>query len=386
MPQHKKIPTNNPVPYCNIFRPILETQKMRLEEVSLLECRRTHEIKLRSMRSKENDNLYAVFMPVISQMPQFIRKWLKTFMLTHESIMTEKGRSYLSTKKLLYTQWFEAVDDGRKGDVLALYSLSLLTEVHTFVHLHNNQFWSTLKKAPDNHADAIKMCARHLLYLGRGLFVKLSVRQEPLELCPNKNPDIPSIKSGELTLLEQEEYDDILGTTQVYIKTKQQASASTGSAKDLHWVSAELNLTPTTAPLDLSLPTPATTKPGSNPYLPLDLSTHASKTLTLTRLGQMQKVQLSPPVKQNRSVEKSDKLNWKAYVKLTKINLQLGESINLSKKKTDELQSTIPTPSVTLSDIEKATKTKPDVNDSDSSTIIYSWASTPVLFVNDPTD
>ena len=39
-----------------------------------------------------------------------------------------------------------------------------------------------------------------------------------------------------------------------------------------------------------------------------------------------------------------------------------------------------------LSDIEKATKTKPDVNDSNSSTIIYSWASTPVPLVNDPMD
>ena len=116
MPRCKKIPTNNPVPYCDIVRPILETQKMCREEVSVLECRQTHEIKPRSVRNKENDNLYAIFVPLISQMPQFIRKWLKTFMLTHESIMTEKGRFYLSTKKLLYTQWLEAVDDGRKGD------------------------------------------------------------------------------------------------------------------------------------------------------------------------------------------------------------------------------------------------------------------------------
>ena len=209
-----------------------------------------HEIKLRSVRNKENDNLYAIFAPLISQTPQFIRKWLKTFMLTHESIMMEKGRFYLSTKKLSYTQWLEAVDDGHKGDVLALYSLSVLTEVHTFVHLHNNQFWITLKKAPDNHGDAIKMCAKHLLYLGRSLFVQLSARQEPLELCPNKNPNIPSIKGGELTPLEQEEYDNILGTSQVYTKTKRQASTSAGPAKDLHWVSTELN--PTTAPLDLS--------------------------------------------------------------------------------------------------------------------------------------
>ena len=230
------------------------------------------------------------------------------------------------------------------------------------------------------------MCAKHLLYLGRGLFVELSVTQEPFKLCPNKNPYIPSIKGGELTLLEQEEYDDILGTSQVHIKTKQQASASAGSAKDLHQVSAELNPTPTTAPLDLSLPTPAIAKPSSNSYLPLDLSTHTSETSTLTCSGQTQRVQLSPPVKQNRSVEKSDKLNRKAYMKLTKINLQPGESINLSKKKTDKLESTIPTPGVTLSDIEKATKTKPDVNDSDSGTIIYSWASTPVLFVSDPMD
>ena len=48
----------------------------------------------------------------------------------------------------------EAITDGRKGDVLALYGLSLLTDTtdtHMYVHLHDGQMWMTLKNVPDTH-------------------------------------------------------------------------------------------------------------------------------------------------------------------------------------------------------------------------------------------
>ena len=47
--------------------------------------------------------------------------------------------------------WMEAIDEGRKGDVLTLYGLSLLMDVLTYIHLHNGKFWSTLKNVPSSH-------------------------------------------------------------------------------------------------------------------------------------------------------------------------------------------------------------------------------------------
>ena len=129
-------------------------------------------------------------------------------MLSHEPIMTEKGKFYLGTKKLSFSQWLEAIDDGHKGHVLALYGLNVLTNVHTYVHLHNNQFWSTLKHTLDTHQETIKMCTKHLLYLGHGLFVELSPRKEPLKILPNQDPNVQSLVIGELTPLEQSEYHD----------------------------------------------------------------------------------------------------------------------------------------------------------------------------------
>ena len=94
-----KIPTKHPVPYCDIVRPILETQRIQREEISTLVCRDTHVIKTRSMKHRENDNLHAIFATLISQSPQFIRNWLKSFMLLHKNIMLlEKGKFYLDSK------------------------------------------------------------------------------------------------------------------------------------------------------------------------------------------------------------------------------------------------------------------------------------------------
>ena len=90
--------------------------------------------------------------------------------------MLEKGKFYLDSKKLSYKQWLEAIEDGHKGDVLVLYGLSILTEVHTYIHLHDNQFWCTLKRVPESHSEILNMCAKHLLYLGHGMFIELTTR------------------------------------------------------------------------------------------------------------------------------------------------------------------------------------------------------------------
>ena len=96
----------------------------------------------------------------------FMRNWLKSFMVLHHRVMLEKGKFYLNTKKLQFDQWLSAVENGCKGDVLTLYGLSVMTNTHTYVHLHNNQYWCSVKNPPGTHTDVIAMCTKHLLYLG----------------------------------------------------------------------------------------------------------------------------------------------------------------------------------------------------------------------------
>ena len=47
--------------------------------------------------------------------------------------------------------WLEAVKEGRKGDILALYCLSLLLDIHTAVHLHNGGMWTSLQVVLEDH-------------------------------------------------------------------------------------------------------------------------------------------------------------------------------------------------------------------------------------------
>ena len=76
-------------------------------------------------------------------------------MKSHKSYFEKCGQFYLSTKGLNFDTWVEATDEGCKGDVLTLYGLSLLTDVHTYIHLHNSQFWSALKNVPSTHEETL---------------------------------------------------------------------------------------------------------------------------------------------------------------------------------------------------------------------------------------
>ena len=101
--------------------------------------------------------------------------------------------------------WLEAIKEGRKGDILALYCLSLLLDIHTAVHLHNGGTWTTLQVVPDDHDSVMLHCHMHLAYLGMGIFVELVRRETPLTILPDAatgRPDIKSIVVGEVTLMK----------------------------------------------------------------------------------------------------------------------------------------------------------------------------------------
>ena len=100
-------------------------------------------------------------------------------MLIYRGYFEERGDFYLKTKDMSFDIWMEAIKDGRKEDILTLFALSILTDLHTYVHLQEGQYWTTLKMVPSTHEEILSACKIHLLYLGCGLYV------EPKEEIPH---------------------------------------------------------------------------------------------------------------------------------------------------------------------------------------------------------
>ena len=170
-----------------------------------LPCRVTHKIRARSVKIREEDNLYAIFASHVNKPVSFMRQWLKCFSISNSSILTRCAKHYLVSIGMTLEVWLEAVKEGRKGDILALYCLSLLLDIHTVIHLHNGGMWTTLQVVPDDHDSVMLCCHMHLAYLGMGIFIELVRRETPLAILPDAvtgRPDIKSIVIGEVTLMK----------------------------------------------------------------------------------------------------------------------------------------------------------------------------------------
>ena len=63
-----------------------------------------------------------------------------------------------------------------KGDVLAIYVLSIITDIHCFIHLRDNKYWTSLKEVPDTHLEFMQRCNIHLAYFGQGTFIEPKLR------------------------------------------------------------------------------------------------------------------------------------------------------------------------------------------------------------------
>ena len=57
----KEIATRSPFKFTNTLHPIYETQKMNKDDLDILDCSSTHEIKTHDPNVKEEDILYHIF-------------------------------------------------------------------------------------------------------------------------------------------------------------------------------------------------------------------------------------------------------------------------------------------------------------------------------------
>ena len=77
---------------------------------------------------------------------KFMRQWARCFALTHQTSIKNLAVDYFKTKIMELAHWIKSVKEGMKGDELLLLVLCLITGTHAFVHLTNNDYWTSLKE------------------------------------------------------------------------------------------------------------------------------------------------------------------------------------------------------------------------------------------------
>ena len=152
----RPIPSNCKYKYSDFVDPVYETNKIPKEEIDQLCCRATHYVRLKVTSHAENDNLYNIFALYAGQDCEFTRRWLKFFMTTvYPKNFEVAGHHCLRPKGFTLDIWVDGIEDGRKGDFLALYGLNLMLDMHTVVHLKNDWLWTTIKDQSLSHDDVV---------------------------------------------------------------------------------------------------------------------------------------------------------------------------------------------------------------------------------------
>ena len=225
----KDIPTKNPYKYAESMDPIYDAHKISRTEMVELSCHSTHCIKARSTKVPENDNLYELFRRFTDKRIGFVRQWLKLFAITNQRNLDKRGRRYLASKGLEFSNWTSSITEGMKGDIFVLYTLCMLFDKHAVVHLRGGLIWTTLASPSNDHKADLQKCELHLCYIGRGLFIKLVERETPLKITEETNT-VQSLIIGKLSISEEKTYKLIestgLGVAKSLASTTSMASTS----------------------------------------------------------------------------------------------------------------------------------------------------------------
>ena len=163
----RPIPLNCKYKYCDFVDPVYQTDKIPKEELDQICCRATHCVRLKVTTHAENDNLYNIFALHAGKDCDFMRRWLKFFVTTVYPKNFEVARCHcLMPKGLTLDIWADSIEDGWKGDFLALYGLNLMLDMHTVVHLRNDRLWTTFKDQSLSHDELVRILQLPLSLLG----------------------------------------------------------------------------------------------------------------------------------------------------------------------------------------------------------------------------
>ena len=241
--------------YSDILEHFSEHDRLLENELSNLECYNEYQLEkpLNSFEDRAlNDHLYRVYYSNKTETTLLMQWWISYFVHQHQKQITFKVREYLDSKKLLLDDWLQCVNEGRRGDILCVYLLSIATGVHTMIHL-KNKLWCKLRDKPQSHEEMLNCCEKHLVYLSFGIFLCLEKRPPPtLDMLPilgTVSSDDPATQRELLycvgvTIKTKSAFT---GTTPAAKTAKHlKASAAAGSKAQLERVGAKMKAEPST--------------------------------------------------------------------------------------------------------------------------------------------
>ena len=158
--------------------PLLEEDMcLTKSKVGELECRSNYSIRcLTNIDFNKNDLLYKIYGEQIDKSPSFMRNCTRLYTLSNKKQLKRLAENYLESTNTKMASWMKDIKEGRKGNLLTLYILSLVTGTHCCIHLKGQKCWMTLKEKPNTHAELMQRCNIHLAYMGQNNFIQLTLR------------------------------------------------------------------------------------------------------------------------------------------------------------------------------------------------------------------
>ena len=235
------IPNYSKYDFINMMPNFMQTDRVLENDLHELKCYSDYELEAplnHFSDSMLNNHLYTMYKKGKLETPELMWKLLCFFMKHYRKILEPRVTEYLHAKKLTLDDWLNAIKSNRRGDIVCVFFLSMVTGNHTAIHLKNDKVWSTLKMVPLLYDNLVERCEIHLVYMGFGIFLWLKKWQIA-------NPELPLIL-GTITSDNLEVWSQL----HVLIKTentdtdeqppKRQITAAAGSSSQLLCVEGEL--------------------------------------------------------------------------------------------------------------------------------------------------
>ena len=120
-----------------------------------------------------NDHMCNMYKKKQLETSTLMQKLVSFFLWRYQNQLKPQIRNYLESKKLTLEDWLKLVKDNRRGDILYIYVLSMITGRYTCIHLRNKKLWHTLHAVPVKHDELLNRCELHQAYLKFGIFLRL---------------------------------------------------------------------------------------------------------------------------------------------------------------------------------------------------------------------
>ena len=171
------VPNYSNYEYTEIMQTFSKMDRLREMELNSLECYDAFQLEASLTSFSDttlNDHLFKIYRKNQLVSVETMRKLVSFFVKRYKTLLGPRVHAYLDSKRLMLDQWLDAVKNNRRGDILCVYFLSLVTGRHTVVPLKGGINWCTLKSVPLTHDELIERYDIHLIYLGFGIFLCLN--------------------------------------------------------------------------------------------------------------------------------------------------------------------------------------------------------------------